>query len=424
MAAGWVGPGWAARGCFLALLALLALLAGGIGVRAGEVRLLFAPSPERVTAGGTVSIWLHWLNGTGEEATGLAPLTIQGTLTQGAQGYPVTLRLASPYDTAALPVPAGGFGKREYFLLLPEGVAGRVLLELAFAEANLVAFDIAPAPGPGLGQTPATADGTPAPGGAVEAEGEAIPVRADDAVAFFREHFFPHEPIYFIAGTETPNAKFQISFKYQLFTAESRLFRGTAWITNLFVGYTQMSLWDWNTPSAPFYDSSYKPEFLYVTSVVPRASEEDWFGMDLHGGVQHESNGRGGPASRSLNYAYLRPFFTFGRPGAFNVTLAPKVFVYLGDLSDNPDIEDYRGYVELRGILGWERHVQLSALGRVGDSFDRGSVQVDLTYPMWRLPVLKSSVFLHAQYFEGYGESLLFYNQRTWAVRAGFALSR
>ena len=63
-------------------------------------------------------------------------------------------------------------------------------------------------------------------------------------------------------------------------------------------------------------------------------------------------------------------------------------------------------------------------LGRLGDELNHGSMEVDLTYPMWRLPVLKSSVFLDVQYFNGYGESLLLYNQRTWAVRAGFSLFR
>ena len=396
---------------------VLALILGvGVGLRADEVRVLFAPASEPVTAGGVATIWLHWLNGSKDEASGLAPLSIQGTLSSAGVLHPVTLKLTSPYNTAPLPIPPGGFDRRAYFLQLPAGVSGQAVLALEFAEANLVALDILPG-------APSSAAAAPAP----TLADEAAPIgaaRANDPVAFFREHFYPHEPLYFIAGTESPNAKFQISFKYQLFMDECRLLPRAGWITNLYIGYTQTSLWDWNTPSAPFFDSSYKPEFLYSAALVRRDGPGDWFRLDLQSGLQHESNGRDGAESRSMNYAYLRPFFTFGREGAFNFTLAPKVFVYLGDLSDNADIADYRGHVELRGVLGWDDSVQLSALGRVGEGFDHGSVQLDLTYPMWRLPFLKSSVFLDVQYFTGYGESLLDYNERTWAVRAGFALSR
>jgi outer membrane phospholipase A len=247
---------------------------------------------------------------------------------------------------------------------------------------------------------------------------------AADPVEFFRQHFFPFEPFYFIAGTESPNAKFQISLRYQLFTEEGWVAEQWSGVTNLSVAYTQTSLWDWNGPSAPFFDSSYKPEVDYSWLHVDRGRWADWIRLDLQGGLQHESNGKGGPDSRSLNLAYLRTTITFGRVGGFQVSVSPKAFVYLGDLSDNPDLADYRGYVELRAVLGWTDNVQLAATARVGDEFDRGSLQLDLTYPMWKLPVLRSSVFLHAQYFTGYGESLLRYNERSDSLRAGFALFR
>jgi phospholipase A1/A2 len=245
-----------------------------------------------------------------------------------------------------------------------------------------------------------------------------------DPVEFFRRHFFPFEPFYFIAGTETPNAKFQISLKYQLFTDDVWLATKWSGVTNLFVAYTQTSLWDWNEPSAPFYDTSYKPELNYTWQRVDGGHWGDAIRLDLQGGLQHESNGQDDADSRSLNLAYLRTTVTFGRIGKFQVTVSPKVFVYVGDLSDNSDIADYRGYVELRTTLGWSDNVQLAATTRVGKDFDRASLQLDLTYPMWKLPVLRSSVFLQAQYFTGYGESLLRYDERGDSFRAGFALFR
>jgi len=245
-----------------------------------------------------------------------------------------------------------------------------------------------------------------------------------DPVEFFLRHFFPFEPFYFIAGTETPNAKFQISLKYQLFTDEVWLATKWSGVTNLFVAYTQTSLWDWNEPSAPFYDTSYKPEVNYTWQRVDGGHWGEAIRLDLQGGLQHESNGQDDADSRSLNLAYLRPTVTFGRIGKFQVTVSPKAFVYLGDLSENSDIADYRGYVELRAILGWSDNLQLAATTRVGKDFDRASLQLNLTYPMWKFPVLRSSLFLQAQYFTGYGERLLRYYERSDSFRAGFALFR
>jgi phospholipase A1 len=151
---------------------------------------------------------------------------------------------------------------------------------------------------------------------------------------------------------------------------------------------------------------------------------DDWFRLDLQGGAQHESNGKGGIDSRSLNIAYFKPTLTLGKSGSLQLSLAPRVWTYLGDLSDNPDMKDYRGYADLRAVLGWSKGVQLSALGRLGDDASHGSLQLDLTYPMMKLLSGSFSVYLHAQYFTGYGESLLLYDRRETSFRVGFSLFR
>ena len=48
------------------------------------------------------------------------------------------------------------------------------------------------------------------------------PGKPFDPGRFFKEHISGYEPIYFIAGTKSPNAKFQISFMYQLLNEEGR----------------------------------------------------------------------------------------------------------------------------------------------------------------------------------------------------------
>ncbi len=243
-----------------------------------------------------------------------------------------------------------------------------------------------------------------------------------DPGEFLKEHISGYEPMYFVAGPDSPNAKFQFSLKYQLLNNEGPLARKVPWLRGFNLAYTQTSLWDWNEPSAPFLDSSYKPEVLYDWERA-MGGPTNALRLDLQSGLQHESNGKGGTDSRSLNIAYLRPTLTLGRDDQFQVVLQPRAWVYLGDLSDNPDIAHYRGYADLRVILGWKQNIQLSAMGRVGSSAEKASLQLDLTFPLMRL-WRNFNAYLQAQYFVGYGESLLLYNQRSTAFRFGFAIYR
>jgi outer membrane phospholipase A len=98
--------------------------------------------------------------------------------------------------------------------------------------------------------------------------------------------------------------------------------------------------------------------------------------------------------------------------------------VYVGNLDDNPDLPDYLGHFGLRAIVGWQRGLQLSAVGRLGDDPDHTSLQLDLTYPLMRLLGDSFSLYLQAQYFTGYGESLLGYDQRGSSFRIGLGLYR
>lgn len=43
------------------------------------------------------------------------------------------------------------------------------------------------------------------------------------------------------------------------------------------------------------------------------------FRLDLQAGVFHESNGKGGADSRSLNTAYVQPTFVVGKEGDFQL---------------------------------------------------------------------------------------------------------
>jgi outer membrane phospholipase A len=244
------------------------------------------------------------------------------------------------------------------------------------------------------------------------------------AVEFFKEHFSGYEPFYFIAGADYPNAKFQISFKYQLFSNTGPLVKALPAFKGVHIAYTQTSLWDLTSTSKPFVDTSYKPEVFYAMRGVDGGRWADWLRLDLQAGLQHQSNGKSGADSRSLNVVYFEPTLVVGNEDRFHFSLAPRVWAYLGGLDENPDIKDYYGNVGVRSTLGWGRGLLLSATGRLGDDANRGALQLDLSYPLMRFLYGNVGLYLYAQYFLGYGESLLRYNERSSALRFGFALFR
>lgn len=377
--------------------------------------MAFVGPSEAVPAGETVGIWLIVLNASDRAASHAFPAQLDGRLHGGGADRPAIATLRNPAEAGEAVIPPQGYARREYVLTVPEGLEGQVLFSAAGIPANPVGLEVRRA------ETSARA-GEQAP-----AEPPIEPTKGAGGSSpedFFKAHIFGYEPFYFIAGTGSPNAKFQISLKYRLLNVEGPLARRFPALLGFHLAYTQTSLWDVKQASAPFLDTSYKPEFLYAAERVDGGRWADWLRLDLQAGVQHESNGKGGGDSRGLNLIYFQPTVVLGKPENLQLTLSPRVWAYLGSVSDNPDIRDYRGYVGLRTILGWAKGLQLSATGRLGDDANRGSVQVDLSYPLMRVLWGNFSFYLYAQLFTGYGESLLQYNQRSTAFRAGFAFFR
>lgn len=240
----------------------------------------------------------------------------------------------------------------------------------------------------------------------------------------FIQHFAPYEPMYFIGGWRAPQIKFQFSIRYRLLTPGGPLAMKFPLLSGFNFAYSQTSFWDWSDPNSPFfYDSSYRPAAFYYLENVAKLPPGWQLGAQI--GVEHESNGKRPPDHRSLNIVFLRPILTISdKSGGLFFTFAPKVYDYIGDLRLNPDIRRYRGYIDLRFVVGRRDGLQLATIGRVGDHLDRGSAQLDLTYPLTKLTKGNMDLSIDAQYFIGYGDSLLSYNRRTQVFRVGFALVR
>ncbi|MBT0962028.1 phospholipase A [Denitromonas iodatirespirans] len=218
-----------------------------------------------------------------------------------------------------------------------------------------------------------------------------------------------YDPMYFVVGANGgASARFQLSFKYRLFDDEGALVGLLPFFGGLHFGYTQTSLWDLGSDSAPFRDTSYRPALFYEWDVPVAADSRHrlW----VRSGVEHESNGRDGEKSRSINTAFVQADWQYRLgEGESHFGLTPKLWGYL-EKSDNPDIQRYRGYGEL-GLRfgrddGWLAKVMLRrGKGGVGTS------QVDVSYPLRQSIFSSVGAFFHLQYFDGEGETLLDYRR-------------
>jgi outer membrane phospholipase A len=231
-----------------------------------------------------------------------------------------------------------------------------------------------------------------------------------------------YNPMYFLVGTDPAKSKFQFSFRYRFLNPAGSLAKKHPWVKGFHFGYTQTSFWNLESSSAPFEDTSYKPEFFHITTNFN--SRPSWMqGLFLITGVQHESNGRADEFSRGFNSFYIRSVFIFyNEKTKLGMGIYPKFKGYLSTSDWNADIEDYRGYFELGVTVGKaDSFILRSDLSWAKEG---GSVQLDLTYPMGSSLFDNINIYLHVQYVSALAESLLNYQERTNAVRIGFSFVR
>lgn len=210
-------------------------------------------------------------------------------------------------------------------------------------------------------------------------------------------------------GTEIQDAetKFQISLKMKLW---EDMF-GTN--MDLWAAYTQLSLWQlYNSEfSSPFRETNYEPELL-----LNYRTDADLFGLlrsrFIQFGVNHQSNGRGAPLSRSWNRFVAN--FGFERD---DLTLILKTWARIPESEskdDNPDITSYLGYGEIWAGTVWKNyHLALMFRNNSRFSENRSALQFEVSFPL--LEHLNGYI----QYFTGYGESLIDYNHYTNRIGIG-----
>lgn len=203
--------------------------------------------------------------------------------------------------------------------------------------------------------------------------------------------------------------KFQISFKTK---AVENLFGDNG---DIWMGYTQSSRWQvYNAEdSRPFRETNYEPEVMLVFRNNYHIG--GWSGRMAAIGVNHQSNGRADPFSRSWNRV-------IGQIGLdrenWAIVARPWWRISDGRDDDNPDIQDYIGRGDLTIVHKRGGH-EFSLMARHslrGGDRSHGALQFD-----WGFPI-HNQLRGHLQIFDGYGESLIDYNHRATYIGLGISL--
>ncbi len=187
---------------------------------------------------------------------------------------------------------------------------------------------------------------------------------------------------------------------------------------NVFAAYTLRSFWQLynGDASSPFRETNHEPELWLQAhpdfEIFGFSNTADVFG------IVHQSNGQSGRLSRSWNRIYAD--FIFHR-GDFAVSIKPWIRLEEDeDDDDNPDITDYLGHGELR--LAYRLNDQtftLMSRNNLESGFSKGSLQLGWSFPLFDYPFIRGYI----QYFSGYGESLIDYDNYVNRIGVGILLT-
>jgi phospholipase A1 len=243
-----------------------------------------------------------------------------------------------------------------------------------------------------------------------------------------------HKPNYFLFGAYNSNgwdpalyreasndseyenkdveAQFQISLKVPL---ALDLFGNRM---DIYGAYTNRSFWQlYNKEySEPFRETNHEPEIWLQFA-------NDWQPGGFTNvvntvGFVHQSNGKAGALSRSWNRLYAH--FIFEKDD-FVFSFKPWIWVTKDkSTSDNPDITDYMGHGEFRTVWRRKGHVfSMMLRNQLESGFEKGAIELGWSIPMFNYPYLKGYV----QYFYGYGESLIDYNNKVNRIGVGISIT-
>jgi phospholipase A1/A2 len=181
---------------------------------------------------------------------------------------------------------------------------------------------------------------------------------------------------------------------------------------SLWMAFTIQSWWQAYASdiSAPFRETNYEPEIF--ASMPVKGSLLGINFREVAVGLNHQSNGRSDPISRSWNRVTSRVVFDSG-----NLAGYARLWARIPESDeddDNPNIERYLGQGEFALAYRWGEHTFAGILKNNLRSSNRSGLQLDWTYP------LNKHLKGYVQGYVGYGENMI--DAKQSAQRIGFGL--
>lgn len=227
----------------------------------------------------------------------------------------------------------------------------------------------------------------------------------------FGPYFGLYKDNYFVVGTTVPGipSKNNSDVKFQISLAIRLTDMILPWHSFLFLTYTQKTFWNVFQESMPMGDINFNPGIGWSK---PFFNHNRYVGkMTLM--LEHESNGRDGIDSRSWNRVSLSGSVMIDEW----LMVHAKIWIPIIDGENNRDILKYNGIYQSGVVLTTpdkKFSFGLTWVKRYGFNLNFNTIAEF----SWRVHK-KSNLNLFAQYYNGYGEDLLHYNQYRSMLRIG-----
>jgi phospholipase A1/A2 len=216
------------------------------------------------------------------------------------------------------------------------------------------------------------------------------------------------------AFSDLKHAEFEFQLSIKILIHEN-LFKDNG---HLYLGYTNHSLWQvYNREaSAPFRETNHQPELL-----LRFTNDFEIFGFRNvvnEFSLNHQSNGQSGVLSRSWNRVMFTSVFegdnfSFSFNPWYRIPESKSRYPGDPDGDDNPDITEYMGNFEFIGAYRYKDNIFSLELRNNLKVNNYGAAEVAWTFP------ISSTMRGYLNYFDGYGHSLIDYNDRQRVVGLG-----
>ena len=225
--------------------------------------------------------------------------------------------------------------------------------------------------------------------------------------SLFKDNYFIFGgPINHKMTKHNSDAKFQVSLQIRLTN------NTLPWNSYLYFYYTQKVFWSILEESLPMTDLNFNPG---IGLAKPLYSDGRYIGK-LKLQIEHESNGKDSISSRSWNRISAGANIIVDN----TLMIHGKVWLPIIDGENNKDILDYCGIYQVGTQVMSENQKwtgSVTLVKRRGWKLNY-NVIAEISYRFSK----RSDWSIFAQYYCGYGEGLLNYNQHVSKIRAGIVI--